>query len=308
MKREEREGLAGDGRAGLDAIVRLALAEDLGRGDATVAAMGLARRPARGVIVAKQAGVLSGMRAAARVFGLVDPDVRFAGELADGARLARGSAVAQVHGPAGGILSAERTALNFLQHLSGIATLTAAFVERAGAGGVAILDTRKTTPGLRVLEKEAVRHGGGRNHRFGLFDAIMVKDNHIAAAGGVREAVARALAGNAGSGAALPVIVEVADLARLGEALQVGVCRILLDNLSPAQVREAAARIGEFNRGRAEGSRIGVEVSGGITLENVRAYALRGVDCISIGALTHSAPALDLSLDFHLDEPRGEAD
>ena len=293
---EERE-------AALERIVRAAIAEDLGAGDRTVAALALDRRPAQGVILAKQAGVLSGIDAAARVFAAVDPELQFTPRLSNGAKLEEGSLVGRVRGPVGPMLSAERTALNFLQRLSGVASLTARFVARVDGSGVAILDTRKTTPGLRILEKEAVRHGGGRNHRFGLYDAIMVKENHITAAGGVREALSRVIAHNRVSRPPLEVIVEIDDPALLESALADGVNQILLDNLAPFEVAEAVETIRRYNESRPARERIRVEVSGGVTLENVRDYAIPGVDFISVGALTHSAPALDLSLDLQLDQP-----
>ncbi len=281
-----------------EAIVRLAIEEDLGRGDATVAALGLGSRMATGAIVAKQEGVLSGTRAARAVFARVDPTLRWEPLLEDGAKLTPGAVIARVHGRWGSIVSGERTALNFLQRLSGIATKTARFVELVSDTGVAILDTRKTTPGLRVFEKEAVRHGGGRNHRFALDDAILVKDNHLLAAGGVDRALDRVLA--AKEAQKLPVIVEIASLRDLSRALRPGVTRILLDNMRPAQARSAARRIHAYNE--AHGASIEIEASGGITLANAAAYALTGVDFLSIGGLTHSAPALDLSLDLLPDD------
>jgi len=304
-KRPRPSSPAGEEReAAIERAVRAALAEDLGPGDRTVAALGLDRRPAQGVILAKQAGVLSGIDAAARVFAAVDSELRFVPRLSNGAKLEEGSLVGRVRGPVGPLLSAERVALNFLQRLSGVASLTARFVTRVEGTGVAILDTRKTTPGLRLLEKEAVRHGGGHNHRFGLYDAIMVKDNHIAALGGVREAVARVVTHNRANDPPLDVVVEIHDPTFLEFALREGVHQILLDNLAPADIAEAAERIRRHNRGLTRGKPIRIEASGGITLENVRDYALAGVDVISIGALTHSAPALDMSLELQLDQPR----
>jgi nicotinate-nucleotide pyrophosphorylase (carboxylating) len=297
-------------------IVRHALAEDLGTGDATTAALIEAQLRARGVIRAKAPGVLSGLMPACLAFRELDGAIDIRLEIRDGARVAPGSAVATLTGRAQAILSGERVALNFLQHLSGIATLTARFVEAVSGTGVMIFDTRKTVPGLRVLEKLAVAHGGGTNHRRGLDDAILVKDNHIAAVGDVARAVALAVEGARRYTPPLPVIVEAHDLAAVALACRAEVQRILLDNFTPAQVAEAIAIVHAAPRPSGgtgappstdadaertlspQDARIRIEVSGGITLANVRAYALPGVDVISIGALTHSAPALDLSLEL----------
>jgi nicotinate-nucleotide pyrophosphorylase (carboxylating) len=267
----------------LEDVVATALREDLGDGDVTTRyivgpdLLGEAR------IVAKSAGVLSGAAAAARVFEMVQPPSEYVALAPEGARLQRGDEVARIVGPLGSILTAERTALNFLQRLSGIATLTRRYADALSLyEKVTLLDTRKTTPGLRSLERAAVRAGGGHNHRAGLWDAILIKDNHVAAAGGVSAAVKRARK------AGMPVEVEVDTLAQLDEALAVGAEIVLLDNMSPDEMRRAV----EITRGRAQ-----LEASGGMTLEGAVAAAKAGVDRISVGALTHSAPALDLSLE-----------
>jgi nicotinate-nucleotide pyrophosphorylase (carboxylating) len=270
---------------GLDRLIGAALSEDLGeRGmDVTTEAvvdkdlMGEAR------VIAKSRGVLSGTAAAERVFHMVRPPCEYFALVPDGARLEPGDEAVRIVGSLSSILMAERTALNFLQRLSGIATLTRRYADAlAPYPGVTLLDTRKTTPGLRFLERAAVRDGGGHNHRDGLWDAILIKDNHVAAAGGVTEAIGRARR------ARMPVEVEVDTLEQLVEALAAGAEMILLDNMSPEQMRRAV----ELTAGRAK-----LEASGGMTLEGAVAAAKTGVDRISVGALTHSAPALDLSLE-----------
>ncbi len=286
----------------MERIVRRALAEDLGAGDVTSAALLPDGGDARGVIRARQSGVLSGIAVAREVFRVIDPALRFDGLREDGDLLEPECPVVMLKGAARSILAGERVALNFLQHLSGIATLTARFVTCVRATGVCILDTRKTTPGLRVLEKAAVRHGGGRNHRRGLDDAILVKDNHVAAVGSFTEAVRRALVVRESTVPATPrraVIVEARTLEEACLAAGAGVDRVMLDNFTPADVARAVATVRRLER--PAGPRIEIEVSGGISLDNVREYALAGVDFISIGALTHSAPALDLSLDLEPD-------
>jgi nicotinate-nucleotide pyrophosphorylase (carboxylating) len=262
-----------------------ALAEDVGPGDLTTKAVVPADARARARIEQRAPGVVAGLGVAEAVFRRVDPELSWRALAADGDRREPGP-VAEVEGRAGSILTAERVALNFLGRLSGIATLTAECVEAVDGTGVRILDTRKTTPGLRSLEKEAVAAGGGHNHRSGLYDAVLVKENHAALAGGVGEAARRALEG-APSGA--QVEVECATREEVQEALGAGVGRILLDNMSPAELRQAV----ELVAGRAE-----LEASGGIGLHNVREVAETGVDFISVGALTHSSPALDVSLEL----------
>lgn len=297
VKRRATQATAwrGSAPAELRALVRRALAEDIGAGDATTLALVPPRLRARGLLRAKAAGVVSGQRVAELVFRALDPAARYEVRLEDGARVRPGETVAIVSARARALLGGERTALNFLQRLSGIATLTARFVEAVAGSGVRILDTRKTTPGLRALEKQAVAAGGGCNHRFGLDDAILVKENHVAAAGDFTRAVCRALLASRRRRPPLPVIVEAHDLTQVALALDLGADRILLDNFSPAQVRCALAL--------AAGVPVAIEVSGGVSLRNAKRYAQPGVDFLSIGALTHSAPALDLSLDF---EPLAE--
>lgn len=269
----------------LDELVALALREDLGRGGVDVTTRSIVDPELKGeaVIVAKQAGVLSGAEVAARVFELVRPPCSYGRVLADGARLDAGAEVARISGPLASLLTAERTALNFLQQLSGIATVTRRYADAlAPYPNVTLLDTRKTTPGLRLLERAAVRAGGGHNHRDGLWDAILIKDNHVAAAGGVRPAIERARRSG------LAIEVEVENLEQLEEALRAGAEIVLLDNMSAQDLRRAVA----VTAGRAR-----LEASGGMTLEGAVAAAKTGVDRISVGALTHSAAALDLSLE-----------
>jgi nicotinate-nucleotide pyrophosphorylase (carboxylating) len=266
-------------------LIERALAEDVGSGDLTTAAVVPEGALAVARIEQRAAGVLAGLDMAAAVFERVDPALVWRAVAREGEWREPGTA-AEVEGAAASILTGERVALNFLGRLSGVATLTARFVAAVEGTGVRILDTRKTTPGLRELEKRAVALGGGTNHRAGLYDAVLVKENHAALAGGVGEAARRALAG---APEGTPVEVECASLAEVDEALDAGVARILLDNMDAAALREAVARVG----GRAE-----LEASGGVTLDNVRELAETGVDFISVGALTHSAPALDVSLEL----------
>jgi nicotinate-nucleotide pyrophosphorylase (carboxylating) len=269
--------------ADADALVERALAEDLGDGDATAVATVPADARARAVVVQKAPGVVYGIGYAEAAFLTLDPGARFRAESPEGVWHEPGGLVLSVRGNARALLGAERTALNFLGRLSGVATLTARCVREVEGTGARILDTRKTTPGLRMAEKAAVYFGGGTNHRIGLFDEILIKENHAAAAGGVGEAVRRAAAARPD----LPVEVEVRDLAELEEALEAGAPRILLDNMDLATMRAAVER----TAGRAS-----LEASGGVTLARLREIAETGIDFISIGALTHSAPALDLSL------------
>jgi len=232
--------------------------------------------------------VLAGAETAAIAFRELDPAVKIEWRVQDGGDLKSGLTVAVISGRARAILSAERVALNFLQHLSGIATRARAFVQAVEGSGVTILDTRKTTPGLRVLEKLAVLAGGARNHRFGLFDGVLIKENHVRAAGGLKPAIERARA----AADTLPVVVEARSPAEALETAELGADRVLLDNFTPAQVAEVVKRLGAARLPRAPE----IEVSGGITLKNVRAFAIPGVSYISVGSLTHSAPAVDLSL------------
>jgi nicotinate-nucleotide pyrophosphorylase (carboxylating) len=265
-------------------LIEQALAEDIGDGDITTLCTVPAELKLRGRFIAKQAGVVAGLEIARLTFGLLDEQVRMTSDVADGSPVAKGQIIATVTGPGRALLSGERVALNFLQRMSGIATLTHRFVEAVRGTGAVILDTRKTAPGLRLLDKWAVRLGGGQNHRAGLYDMVLIKDNHIAAVGTISEAVARVRAGDPRQRA---IEVEVKNLAELEEALALKLDRILLDNMSLAEMREAV---------RLAGGRTPLEASGNVDLENVAAIAAAGVDYISIGKLTHSAAALDISL------------
>jgi nicotinate-nucleotide pyrophosphorylase (carboxylating) len=266
----------------LEPLVRRALAEDLGSGDLTTQATVPPGTRARARITQKQPGVLFGIDAAELTFAVLDPDARFE-RLAEEGVWRDGGPVLEVEGSAAALLSAERTALNLLQRLSGVATLTARYVEAVRGTRAKVLDTRKTTPGLRLLEKAAVAAGGATNHRVGLFDAILIKENHAAIAGGVGKAVRLARAASPD----VPLEVECRTDEEVEEALAAGARRLLLDNMSPAQMRAIVQRVGD----RAE-----LEASGGIDLETIRDVAEAGLHFISVGALTHSAPALDLSL------------
>jgi nicotinate-nucleotide pyrophosphorylase (carboxylating) len=268
----------------LDRVVIAALAEDVGDGDVTTEATVAADAVGTAELLVKEPGVVCGIEAAAAVFRTLDTDVHFQALVDDGAVVDGAAVVAVVTGPLRAILTGERTALNFLGRLSGIATLTRRYVDAVSGTGVAILDTRKTTPGLRRLEKHAVACGGGRNHRFGLDDGVLVKDNHLQAAGSMAAAVERVR-----EATPLPIEVECDTLAQVAEALDAEVDAILLDNMAAGDLVTAVALV----RGRAR-----VEASGGITLENVRAIAETGIDEISIGALTHSARSLDVSLEL----------
>jgi nicotinate-nucleotide pyrophosphorylase (carboxylating) len=271
--------------ASADELVRAALEEDIGRGDVTTAATVPEGSRARALITQKAPGVIYGLDAAEGVFRALEPDALFERLVAEGQWRDDGGPVISIEGRARALLSGERTALNFLAHLSGVATMAALAARAVQGTGARVLDTRKTTPGLRVLEKAAVAAGGASNHRVGLYDAILIKENHIAAAGGIAQAIARArelspeLAGT--------LEVEVRDSREIEQALAAGAPRLLLDNMDERQLRAAVAQVG----GRAS-----LEASGGVTLETLRARAQTGVEWISMGALTHSAPALDLSL------------
>jgi nicotinate-nucleotide pyrophosphorylase (carboxylating) len=289
---EQRRAGRADDRTGVDdhvdLIVADALEEDIGPGDWTTE--WTVDPDARGsaLIVAKAPLVLAGTAAARRVFARLDRRVRVDVTSADGSRLQPEDVALRLEGPTRALLTGERVALNFLGRLSGVATLTRRFVDAVSRTGARIIDTRKTTPGWRALEKQAVLAGGGANHRMGLYDMIMVKDNHVVAAGGITAAVERVRARNA---AGLPVEVEVSTLEGLAELLPLDVDRILLDNMTPAELRVAV------DRARAHpGRRPELEASGNVSLETVRAVAESGVDLISVGALTHSAPTADLSM------------
>lgn len=269
----------------LTSLARRALREDVGEGDVTTDATVAPDTRARALIAQKAPGSIFGLEVAECCFALLDPDVRFERLVQEGTWREQGGPVLSVEGSARALLTGERTALNFLGRLSGIASLAALFVGEVEGTGTIVLDTRKTTPGSRMLEKAAVAAGGASNHRVGLFDAVLIKENHIAAAGGIARAVARVresapeLAGT--------LEVEVRNPAEIDAALAAGAPRLLLDNMSVAQLSAAVAQVD----GRAK-----LEASGNVTLENIRERALTGVDFISVGALTHSAPALDLSL------------
>jgi nicotinate-nucleotide pyrophosphorylase (carboxylating) len=269
--------------AALELVVAAALREDVGEGDLTTDAVVPAAARARAELLVEEPGVVCGIAAAARVFEQLDPAVVIEPLVEDGVRLARPTAVARVAGPARAILTGERTALNLLGRLSGVATLTARYVELVAGTRAVILDTRKTTPGLRALERYAVRCGGGRNHRAGLYDRILLKENHLRLAGGIGAAVS-ALGDRGG----VTVEVEAETLEQVIEALAAGVDWILLDNMPPAEVARAVEVVG---------GRVPLEVSGGVTLATVRAYAETGVDAISVGALTHAARSLAVSLE-----------
>jgi nicotinate-nucleotide pyrophosphorylase (carboxylating) len=271
----------------IEPIVRAALLEDLGRaGDITSDAIVPADARVAAVIAARQPGVVAGIEAALLAFELVEPGLRIERLRADGDRVARGEPVARIAGPARGVLAAERTALNFLSRMSGVATATRALVDAIGGAKARIVCTRKTTPLLRTLEKEAVRLGGGANHRFGLDDAMLIKDNHLALAGGIGPALARA---RAHAGHLVKIELEVDTLDQLAEALEFGVDAVLLDNMAPETLCRAVAMVD----GRAV-----TEASGRISPETVAAVAATGVDLISSGWITHSAPILDLGLDI----------
>jgi nicotinate-nucleotide pyrophosphorylase (carboxylating) len=268
-------------------LVRRALEEDVRDGDVTTEATVAPALQARGVFLAKADCVVAGIDVALEAFRQLEPGIRAEVLIGDGAACRAGDHIAAIAGAARTLLVGERTALNFLQRLSGVATRARRFVD-AGGGRIVILDTRKTTPTLRLLEKYAVRCGGATNHRVGLFDAILIKDNHIRLAGGVAAAVAKARAHRPG----MPVEIEAERLDQVDAALAAGADTILVDNMSTAEIRDAVARA----RGRAR-----IEISGGVTLERIPELAATGADFVSVGALTHSAPAIDISFEI---EPR----
>lgn len=271
----------------IEPLVRNALLEDLGlAGDITSAAVIPADHRSVVVMAAREPGVIAGLDAADLAFQLVDPAIAMKRHVQDGATVAPGDIIATIEGPSRGLLTAERTALNFLGHLSGIASVTAKIVAAIAGSKASVACTRKTTPGLRALEKYAVRAGGGMNHRFALYDAVLIKDNHIAVAGGVREAIRRA---RQGVGHLVKIEVEVDTLAQLRDVMDEGVDAVLLDNMTPEQLREAV----EIVAGRAI-----TEASGRINPQTAAAIAATGIDLISVGWLTHSAPVLDIGLDF----------
>ncbi|MEJ2636851.1 MAG: carboxylating nicotinate-nucleotide diphosphorylase [Calditrichia bacterium] len=267
-------------------IIKQALQEDIGDGDITTDSIIPADLILSGEFIAKSEGVIAGLAVAELTFLLLDDNIQFLRYTEDGQFVKRGDIIAAIRGPAGGILKGERVALNFLQRMSGIATLTSRFVDEVSQTHARILDTRKTAPGLRIFDKWAVRLGGGHNHRFGLYDMVLIKDNHIAAAGSITEAVKRVRKNRKKK---TLIETEVKNLDELKEALALGVDRILLDNMDPEEMREAV---------RINGEKIPLEASGNITLENAAEIAATGVDFISVGALTHSVTALDISLLF----------
>lgn len=267
----------------IEECIRRAMVEDIGPGDATTDSIVTAEAATRAQIVAKQDGVVAGLDVAATVFRLLDEKLTFTARVAEGSRVANTIVVAEVFGSARSVLTAERTALNFLGRMSGIATLTRQFVELIAGTGAVILDTRKTAPGLRVIDKIAVQRGGGANHRYGLYDMILIKDNHIDYAGSLSRAVEKARAANA----QLEIEVETRSLENVEEAIALGVTRILLDNMSVETMKQAVG----LTAGRAR-----LEASGNVNLETVRAIAETGVDFISVGELTHSPKVFDFSL------------
>ena len=270
----------------IQSMVRLALAEDMGPGDATTRAVVDPQTPGEAILIAREKMVLAGMAVFKRTFLEVDPTLTFVARYKDGDAVPEGSTVCRIKGRLAPILSGERTALNFLQRMSGIATLTRRYVKEIEGTKAKILDTRKTAPGLRWCDKYAVKTGGGQNHRFGLFDGILIKDNHIAAAGSIEKAVSKAKKGSAHT---LKIEVEVEDLSGVKEACLAGADIILLDNMTPLEMKEAVGLI--------NGAAL-VEASGSVTLDTVKEIASTGVDFISVGALTHSPAAADFSLEI----------
>jgi len=268
----------------VDRIIENALDEDIGPGDITTSAIVDPELKGEARLWAKEELVLAGMEIFSRVFSLLDPGITVESQFRDGDMVRDGAMIARLKGQLKGILVGERTALNFLQHLSGIATLTKRYVEKTYPATVHVIDTRKTTPGLRILEKYAVRAGGGSNHRFGLFDGILIKDNHIAAAGSISKAVERLKSRVPHT---LCIEIEVTDIKGLEEAIKARADAVLLDNMSLEEMGKAAS---------IAGGRVILEASGGVTLESIGEIARTGVDLISVGALTHSARSVDISL------------
>ena len=270
----------------LDEFIIMALKEDIGAGDKTTSYLVDPSLQGRATVLAKEELVVAGMAPFKRVFQLLTPGIEFLFAEQDGEFIEKGALIAELQGPFGALLTGERTALNLLQHLSGVATRTAQFVERIKPYEAALLDTRKTTPGMRMLEKEAVRIGGGLNHRMGLFDGILIKDNHIAACGGITHAIKKA---QAARNPLLKIEVEVCTIPELIEALDAGPDMIMLDNMSVDDIKKAV---------EIAGGGIPLEVSGNVTLENIEAVAQTGVTYISVGAVTHSARAVDISMEI----------
>lgn len=269
----------------IEKIIDIALKEDLGPGDITTSAIVDPSIKGKARLLAKEEIVLAGIEVFSKVFSLLDTEITVEWNYQDGDMVPNGDYIGIVKGLMGGILTGERTALNFLQHLSGIATLTRKYVERIGSSQVRVIDTRKTTPGLRILEKYAVRVGGGFNHRFGLFDGILIKDNHIAVAGSIPEALARIKSNIPHT---LKIEVEVNDIRGFKEAIKAGADAVLLDNMSLEEIREAVS---------IAGGRVLLEASGGISLETIEKISKTGINLISVGAITHSAKSVDISLE-----------
>ena len=270
----------------LDRVIQMAIAEDLGGGDLTTDAIIDPEIRGQAFLEARQPMVLAGLPVFCRVFYILCPEIQFEYFFEDSHHVSPGEKICIVSGPLSAILKAERTALNFIQRMSGIATLTRSYVDKVGTVKVRVLDTRKTAPGLRLLDKYAVRMGGGFNHRMGLYDGILIKDNHIMAAGSIEKAIALARENVPHT---LKVEVEIEDLSGVEEAIQAGADTILLDNMSPDEMRKAVQLCG---------GRVTIEASGNVNLDNIREIAQTGVDLISVGALTHSASAVDLSLEL----------
>lgn len=273
----------------IDRLIELAFAEDVGDGDATTLSTIPADAMGRQHLLIKQEGILAGVDIARRVFEFFDPSLKMTVFIEDGAHVKPGDIAFVVEGPVRSLLQTERTMLNIMQRMSGIATMTAKYQERLAGLHTKVLDTRKTTPGMRILEKMAVKIGGGANHRIGLFDMILIKDNHTDFAGGIAQAVARAKEWNRANGKNLRIEQEVRNTDEINEALEAGVDRIMLDNFTPERTAEAVKLI------RSKNPTVEIESSGGITLDTLRDYGEAGVDFISVGALTHSVKGLDMS-------------
>jgi len=274
---------------GLVESIRIWLREDVGSGDVTTSVTVPAGHESKGVIHAKEAGIVAGMPVAQLVFEVVDPTLKFTPFVQDGEAIAKGTILAEVEGSTHSILTGERLALNLLQRLSGIATRTRSFIDALEGWPVRLVDTRKTTPGHRMLEKYAVRMGGGANHRFGLYDAVMIKDNHIKGAGGITQAVSRARANIPHT---MTIEVETESLEQVKEALTAGADIIMLDNMAPELMKEAVALI------KSEAPHVTVEASGNVSLQTIHSIAESGIDVISVGRLTYSFESLDISLDL----------
>lgn len=273
----------------VDELIDLAFAEDIGDGDATTLSTIPADAIGKQRLIVKEEGILAGVEMASRVFEKFDPTMKMEVFINDGAHVKPGDVAFVVTGPVRSLLQTERTMLNIMQRMSGIATTTARYQARLDGTGARVLDTRKTTPGMRIMEKEAVAIGGGTNHRIGLFDMILIKDNHVDFARGIDKAVSAAKQWCRDNGKDLKIELEVRNLDEIDQALAAGVDRIMLDNFTPERTREAVDHI------RAKNPSVEIESSGGITLDTLRAYGEAGVDFISVGALTHSVKGLDMS-------------